>query len=104
MKLYGIRRTGTFYLSWTMLELWPDLVRGLLARCVVLRCEYHLDSNALQYTAWSEEFAEVPELERAPEYGISLDLGTQRIWFVPMGQETMACAVREDEVGQAGLR
>lgn len=64
-KLRG--RLGHFSVSDEAIQLWPDLVLQVMARCIVLQAGRCQHGNTV-YLAISEEFAQVDGVERPPMY------------------------------------
>jgi len=66
-------RLGRFeVISVFMEENTRDVLR-VMARCVVLRCEYSYHERVFKYVAYSPDFDPIPEGARAPEYAWQFD-------------------------------
>lgn len=55
----------------------------VMAKCIVVRCEFLYHNNSFEYVALSEDFAEVPEVGFLPTYNIVYSDNGQTIEFVP---------------------
>lgn len=70
-KEYSIknhRRYGKFRLSMYLIEHYPELVKAVMAECVIIRAEAMFEYDAIHYHAWSDHFAPVPLGGKAPIY------------------------------------
>jgi hypothetical protein len=66
------RRVGRFEISRKLIEDRPDIVRSIMGRCIVIRCETIYYTDAIEYTALSPDFNEVPEGRTIPRYVIEV--------------------------------
>lgn len=86
------RRIGRFIISRHMLETGLEKVAEFTASMVVLRAEYLIDMDGIQYTAWSPSFDPVPNYCMAPNYDVVFnnDTGKLGLWVsfgkVQLGQ------------------
>lgn len=66
-------RVGRFFISEPMLRDNPAMVRSVMARCVIVRCEMIYDRRAFEYYAYSPDYDEMPENTCAPQYDVTID-------------------------------
>lgn len=72
------QRLGRFAIDAFQLHKDPDALLPVFARCVVLRAEYELNIDRIQFIAYSPDFACSPQsmlLSDAPEYQLVLKEG-----------------------------
>ena len=64
------RRLGRFVLSRILIEDYPETLRTIMGRCIILRCEmlYHMDT--FEYVALSPDFDEVEQGVFPPDYEV----------------------------------
>lgn len=62
------RRFGKFSISVNLVDKSPDAVRAIMARCIVVRCEFMYESQSLEYVALCDEFELLPAGSYAPQY------------------------------------
>ena len=69
------RKIGSFSIPAQLIEDTPDAVQGVMARCIVIRCEMMWERRAFDYTALSDDFATVAEGEMIPRYAVAIQEG-----------------------------
>ena len=79
-------RVGKFSISNIMLERNFGIVRSILSKCVVVRCEMIFANNLLEYVAISPEFDEREPGETIPEYEVQIGDNGKNIRFVKMSK------------------
>jgi len=66
-------RYGAFSLDQRFIKEHPDLVKQLMGKCIITRCEFMYHSGILDYVAICDEFRDIDELgEQVPSYRILL--------------------------------
>lgn len=75
-------RVGKFSISNIMLERNFGIVRSILSKCVVVRCEMMFANNLLEYVAISPEFDEIEPGKTIPEYEVQIGDNGKNIRFV----------------------
>jgi hypothetical protein len=75
------RRVGRFEISRKLIEDRPDIIRTIMGRCIVIRCETIYYTDAIEYTALSPDFDEVPEGRTIPRYVIEVSGDETHIEF-----------------------
>lgn len=67
-------RRGTFKLTRPLIICEPELVKELMGKMIILRCEFMFAEDKFEYDAVCDElFTEVPEGKDIPMYNIFLD-------------------------------
>lgn len=66
-------RYGNFKISKKLIEMQPEAVRGVMAKCIITRAEFVLSSDCIEYTAISELFKPVRWGEQIPNYDITVN-------------------------------
>jgi len=69
------RRLGKFTISSMMIERSPEIVRAVMGRCIIVRCEMLFEFDALEYVAISPDFDEVQPGMISPKYDVITDNG-----------------------------
>ena len=64
------KKFGNFSLGWKLIEEKPDLVKILMSKCIITRCEFIYNKLEFDYTAICDEFRELTEGEMIPTYRI----------------------------------
>ncbi len=71
----GKRRIGQFSLDYSFIENEPEKVRELMGQCIIVRAEYMLNSDRIEYTALCDKFEEVEKGHGAPNYYLTIETG-----------------------------
>lgn len=64
------RRVGKFSIDREYIYDMPEIVRAIMGRCIIVRCELMFDKNAFEYVAISPDFDLLPKGEIAPTYNV----------------------------------
>lgn len=75
------RRVGIFEIPIQSIHLMLEVVQRIMARVMVVRAEMLYDRNAIEYTALSNDFEEVPQGHIPPRYEVMYDEFTDKLWF-----------------------
>lgn len=67
------RRLGKFTINSVMIERNPEIVRAVMGRCIIVRCEMLFEIDALEYVAISPFFDVVDRGTLSPEYDVIID-------------------------------
>lgn len=70
--LFAENRVGQFSISEAVLRERATDLLPFFGRMVIVRCEHLYASRRLHYSAFSPEFAPVPEYQQPPEYVIGI--------------------------------
>jgi hypothetical protein len=68
VSLVDDRHLGAFRIDLSLINHHPKLVRDLMARMIVLRADYKIEWNAVEYMAICSEFDEMNEYDAARYY------------------------------------
>lgn len=66
------RRLGRFFVSGHMIRQHPEIVKKAVSRTLPVSVQYHFDRDAYEYLAMSNDFAEIPLGQVAPEYVVNI--------------------------------
>jgi hypothetical protein len=69
------RRLGKFYITGDYLDGFNPNVQQIMGQCVILRSEYMIHMDAIEYIAVSDKFDELEEGRKPPEYTWIIDEG-----------------------------
>jgi len=64
------RRIGRFFIEWPLIERSPEVVRQVMAQCIVIRAELLGANHAVEYVAFSDSFDPVEHGSLVPEYHV----------------------------------
>lgn len=79
------RRIGRFYIDEHHVRFSTALVREIMAKCVILRCEYDYAKQRFEYVAISPLFREVQPGDEFMTYRWTLE------FTEPLGQVSVTC-------------
>jgi hypothetical protein len=63
-----MNKKGTFTLTYGCIESNPEVVRQIMARCIIVRAESMYINNTILYHAISEDFEDCPDYVMSPNY------------------------------------
>ena len=63
-------RYGAFSLDQRFVKEYPDLVKLLMGKCIITRCEFMYHSGMLDYVAICDDFRDIAQGEQIPSYRI----------------------------------
>jgi hypothetical protein len=66
-------RVGKFEVEREVIDDYPEVVMQIMGQVIVLRAEFLLHKNAIEYIARSPHFEEGPEGMEAPSYDIEIN-------------------------------
>jgi hypothetical protein len=61
-------RIGKFTVDVDLIEKYPEAVRDLMGRCIVVRAKMMFVSREIQYTALCDDFDVVSQMDLPPDY------------------------------------
>lgn len=76
------RNIGIFEIAQPFVQDSPELVRRIMGKCSILRCELMYESDSFHYLAISPEFDAIPNGARAPRYRVVISDDGADITFV----------------------
>lgn len=79
------RRFGNFSLGVKLIQEHPDLVKLLMGKCIITRCEFIYCNGLLEYTAICDDFRELNEGEPIPTY--KLVFGNNNVYISEKNDE-----------------
>jgi len=65
-------RYGAFSLDQRFIKEYPDLVKLLMGKCIITRCEFMYHSGMLYYVAICNDFRDIEQGDQIPSYRILL--------------------------------
>ena len=79
---YNPSRIGRFVISVHSIIRDPEVVRAVMGRCIVVRCERVHDKDIFEYIAVSPAFDEVLPGETTPNYDLDISERGKNIKFI----------------------
>jgi len=76
-----MRKIGSFSIAVPLVEDSPEIVRLIMGKCAIIRCEMIYHEGAFEYIALCDDFAEVPPEGKIPEYNVIVHNNGERIEF-----------------------